>query len=240
MALVGLILALPLAYVVVKFAYQIIYYRFLHPLRQFPGPFWASVTRLWITYHNVKGDEPTTFQELHRRYGPVIRVTPTMLLVNDATKLPDIYNRQANKSQHYITGSFGKTESLFNMQDSKQHAYFRKIAAGPCKPPPPLLLALASHHATRKTDSDAKDSFSNVKKMEPLIDARITDWIAKLNERFAETGQQMDFAPWAVFVAYDIISEVGFGEPFGFIKQGTDVSGLIQGFHDGLVISPAR
>lgn len=55
-----------------------------------------------------------------------------MLLVSDATKLPEIYNRQAHKSQHYITGSFGKTESLFNMQDSKQHAYFRKIAAGPC------------------------------------------------------------------------------------------------------------
>lgn len=71
--------------------------------------------------------------------------------------------------------------------------------------------------------------------MEPLIDVRIRDWIAKLNERFAETGAQLDFAPWAVFVAYDIISEVGFGAPFGFIEQGTDVSGLIQGFHDGLV-----
>lgn len=56
-----------------------------------------------------------------------------MLLISDATKLPDIYSRQANKSQHYITGSFGKTESLFNMQDSKQHAYFRKVAAGPCE-----------------------------------------------------------------------------------------------------------
>jgi hypothetical protein len=35
-------------------------------------------------------------------------------------------------------------------------------------------------------------------------------------------------------MAYDIISEVGFGAPFGFIKTGTDVGGLIQGFHDGL------
>lgn len=63
----------------------------------------------------------------------MIRITPTMLLVSDATKLPDIYSRQANKSQHYITGSFGKTESLFNMQDYKQHAQFRKVAAGICK-----------------------------------------------------------------------------------------------------------
>ena len=35
-------------------------------------------------------------------------------------------------------------------------------------------------------------------------------------------------------MAYDIISEVGFGAPFGFVEKGDDVSGLIKGFHDGL------
>ncbi|ORY64953.1 flavonoid 3',5'-hydroxylase [Pseudomassariella vexata] len=197
-------------YIVFKVVYQVVYYRFFHPLAKFPGPFLASVTRLWITYHNVKEDECHTFQELHKKHGPVIRVTPTMLLVSDATKLPEIYNRQANKSQHYITGSFGKTESLFNMQDTKTHAHFRKIAAAPY-------------------------SFSNIKKMEPLIDMRIGEWIMKLDTNFAKTGAKFDFAPWAVYMAYDIISEVGFGAPFGFIEQGKDVEGLIQGFHDGLV-----
>jgi cytochrome P450 len=130
--------------------------------------------------------------------------------VSDATKLPDIYNRNANKSKHYITGSFGETESLFNMQDHKVHAYFRKVAASPY-------------------------SFSNIKRMEPLIDTNITKWISKLDELFAKTGETFDFSPWAVYMAYDIISEVGFGAPFGFIEQGKDVEGLIQGFHDGLV-----
>jgi len=36
------------------------------------------------------------------------------------------------------------------------------------------------------------------------------------------------------FLAYDVISEVGFGAPFGFVQTGTDVGGLIKGFHDGL------
>jgi hypothetical protein len=36
-------------------------------------------------------------------------------------------------------------------------------------------------------------------------------------------------------MAYDIISEIGFGAPFGFIDSGSDVGGLIQGFHDGLL-----
>jgi hypothetical protein len=97
------------------------------------------------------GDEPMVCMELHKKYGkerskcavyvlnlyltfltgPIIRVTPTLLLVSDATKLQEIYHRYADKSRHYVTGSFGHVESLFNMQDSKTHARFRKIAAGP-------------------------------------------------------------------------------------------------------------
>jgi hypothetical protein len=151
--------------------YQIIYYRFFHPLRHFPGPFWASVTRLWIAYHNIKADECELELELHRQYGPVLRITPTLLLVSDATKLPDVYNRQANKSSHYITGSFGETESLFNMREHKVHAHFRKIAAGPY-------------------------AFSNIKKMEPLVDERINHWLSRLDELFGKEAKLFDFAPW--------------------------------------------
>ena len=113
-----------------------------------------------------------------------------MLLVSDATKLPDVYSRNANKSKYYVTGSFGETESLFNMQDHKVHAHYRKIAARPY-------------------------AFTNIKKMEPLVDARMQDWVAAIAERFASSGKKFDFAPWAVFMAYDIISEIGFGAPIG-------------------------
>ncbi|RYP80341.1 hypothetical protein DL769_002521 [Monosporascus sp. CRB-8-3] len=206
----GNFLLLAVAYVVWCVVYQVVYYRFFHPLAKFPGSFWASVTRLWITYHNVKGDECETFRKLHEKHGPVVRITPTMLLVSDATKLPIIYSRNASKSKHYITGSFGKDESLFNMQDAGVHAKFRKIAAG-------------------------SYSFSHVKKMEPLIDEQIQCWISKLDELFASGHQKFDFSPWAVYMAYDVISSVGFGAPFGFVEQGKDVGDLIQGFHDGLV-----
>lgn len=67
--IVGGLVLLGLAHVIGSFVYQIVYYRFFHPLAKFPGPFWGSVTRLWITYHNIKGDEPETFQALHRKYG---------------------------------------------------------------------------------------------------------------------------------------------------------------------------
>ena len=189
---------LAIAYVVYGWLSQLIRYRFLSPLKHFPGPFWASVTRLWIAYHNIREDECQVELALHKKHGPVLRITPTMLLVSDATKLPEVYARNANKSKYYVTGSFGKTESLFNMQDHKTHAYFRKIAAGPY-------------------------AFSNIKKMEPLVDARMRHWLGVMGERFAEPekggdgkmGKKFDFAPWAVFMAYDIISEIGFGAPIG-------------------------
>jgi hypothetical protein len=69
--------------------------------------------------------------------------------------------------------------------------------------------------------------------MEPLIDTRVEHWIAGLEERFATTNFRFDFAPWAVFLTYDVISEVGFGSPFGFVEKGEDIGGLIQGIDDG-------
>ncbi|KAE8153030.1 cytochrome P450 [Aspergillus avenaceus] len=198
-----------LGYIALRFVYQIVYYRFFHPLSAFPGPFWGSVTRLWIAWHNLRETEVPTVHALTKKYGPVVRITPTLLLVSDPIKLPDIYHRNADKTGHYITGSFGESESLFNIRSHKTHASLRKLIAGPY-------------------------SFSNVKRMEPLITARIDDWLNKLGENFGSTGTKFDFSWWAVFVVYDIISEIGFGAPFGFIQQGQDVGGLVQGFHDGL------
>lgn len=60
---------LVLAYITFKIVYQIVYYRFFHPLAKFPGPFWGSVTRLWIAYHNVKADEPEVVRAMHQKYG---------------------------------------------------------------------------------------------------------------------------------------------------------------------------
>ena len=36
------------------------------------------------------------------------------------------------------------------------------------------------------------------------------------------------------YMTYDVISDIGFGGPFGFIEQGRDVGGLMQAFRDGL------
>lgn len=62
------ILAL-LAYIILRFVYQVVYYRFYHPLSVFPGPFWGSVTRLWIAWHNMRETELLTVYALAKKYG---------------------------------------------------------------------------------------------------------------------------------------------------------------------------
>ncbi|KAL4781111.1 cytochrome P450 [Aspergillus varians] len=180
---------------VVLGCFACIYLKFINQI----GPFWGSVTRLWTAWHDVIETELPAIYALTKKYGPVVRITPTLLQVSDPTKLPEIYHWNADRTGHYIVGSFRETESLFNMRSHKTHASFRKYAAGP--------------------------------RMEPLIDLRIHDWINMLDEKYAHTGEIFDFSWWAVFMAYDVISEVGFGAPFGFVKS-EDVGGVIQGFHD--------
>lgn len=71
-AMIGRVCLAISLYFVLKFLYQIIYYRLFHPLKIFPGPFWASVTRLYITFYNLQGTEHLRMLDLHRKYGKLL------------------------------------------------------------------------------------------------------------------------------------------------------------------------
>ncbi|TGO77398.1 hypothetical protein BELL_0110g00210 [Botrytis elliptica] len=193
----------------VPFIYQIVYYRYFHPLKDFDGPFWGSVTRLWHTYQNIRGIELETYDRLLKEKNTnILRISPTELLIPSALSLPQIYHRQAVKTKWYVTGALGPGESVFNMQQHSHHAHFRRLIAGPY-------------------------SMSKMVKNEPLIDDIIIAWIRKLNDMFAQQNKAFDMSRWATFAAFDVISLVGFGEAFGFVDTATDVDDLIEELHKG-------
>jgi len=90
--------------------------------------------------------------------------------------------------------------------------------------------------------------------METLVGERILEWTAKLGRTFADTGDMLDLSMWSQWVlnllmespaqyteflitrylAYDVITELGFGEAMGFVREGQDVGGLIKCFHYAL------
>ena len=141
---------------------------------------------------------------------PVIRISPTTLLVKSAFALPIIYHRNAVKSRFYSNGGF-PAEPVISIRDHQTHSYRRRLIGPPY-------------------------SYSKIIKAEPLVDKIASAWLKRLDELFVETRRPVNMASWATYFAFDTISEVGFGQALGFVENGEDVGGLIQSVHDGIEI----
>ena len=77
---------------------------------------------------------------------------------------------------------------------------------------------------------------TSVKKFEPFVDAHINRWISRLEELYVRPGKVFDFAPWATYLGFDVITDLAFGAPMGFIEAASDVGGLIKGLHTGWLV----
>lgn len=77
--------------VAVALATNIVYNAYLHPLRKIPGPFLAGVTELWRTKKYASGSWHQDILDLHREYGPVVRVSPNEVSFVDQAALEQVY-----------------------------------------------------------------------------------------------------------------------------------------------------
>lgn len=60
----------------------IVWRRFFSPLKTVPGPFWASVTRLWHVKIIIDGDQNEQLRDAHVKYGPFVRIAPNEVSVS--------------------------------------------------------------------------------------------------------------------------------------------------------------
>jgi hypothetical protein len=51
------------------FIWRMVYNRYFHPLKRYPGPWLASITRLWLAWHHFWGTELQAQWELIKRHG---------------------------------------------------------------------------------------------------------------------------------------------------------------------------
>lgn len=83
-------LLLPFALIVSITSY-VVYQRFFHPFASIPGPFWASLSRLWMTKHAWDGDMNVTMTALHKKHGSLVRTGPWEVSVSDPSAIKTIY-----------------------------------------------------------------------------------------------------------------------------------------------------
>lgn len=65
--------------VIIYFLGWIMYCRYFHPLRSIPGPFLASISRVWIVYKTWMGNMEHTQRALHEKHGMKWRTSSTAL-----------------------------------------------------------------------------------------------------------------------------------------------------------------
>jgi hypothetical protein len=69
---------------------------------------------------------------------------------------------------------------------------------------------------------------------EPYMDEREHEFISELTERVSSqpNGEIIDLSQWLHWLSMDVIMDLSFSDPIGFVKQGKDVRSLIQSIHD--------
>ena len=125
---------------------------YLSPLAKFPGPKLAAWTKWYEFYYEIvlKGQFTFHIQSLHKQYGeyfvqafsytssdlaayigPIIRINPHELHVEDPDYWEELYARSANRDKYEVmSGQFDNPTSVFATSDHDLHR-IRRAALNP-------------------------------------------------------------------------------------------------------------
>ena len=97
----------------------------LHPLAKYPGP-WQRAVSFWPqALSHIRGNAHVDIQQLHEKYGDVVRVAPDSLAFRSSKAVHEIYNRKANVIKTGWTDvslAINPTISTHSLSDRPLHA----------------------------------------------------------------------------------------------------------------------
>ena len=186
---------LPIGTVGLLMAY-ITYQRFFHSLASVPGPFHASLSRLWMTQHSWNGDMNTTMIDLHKKHGSLVRTGPNEVSVSDLAAIKTIYGAgtKFRKSEWYSVWQGHRKFDLFAERNEKLHGEQRRLVS--------RAYAMES-----------------LKDLEPYVDNAVNVFLDNMSQR---QEQVIDMGNWVQLFAFDVISEVSFSKRIGFMDAAGD------------------
>lgn len=109
--------------------------RLISPIAKVPGPFLTKITVLPIVYQDHIGNRTRWTEELHRRYGTVVRLSPKEVSVCSPDSIREVFTG-SSKAGYYpkaplfnIFQHYG-ARNAFSSIHSENHTWRRKIVAG--------------------------------------------------------------------------------------------------------------
>ncbi|KAJ5128302.1 hypothetical protein N7448_002020 [Penicillium atrosanguineum] len=176
-----------------------IYNIFFHPLARVPGPKIAACTSLWLAYHTYIGDECTVVFDLHRKYGPVLRVAP-----NDV----DIAHGDAIEPIYLARGGFAKSP-VYSKFDIDGHATIFSTLTLP-------------ERADRAKSVAPLFSTASLRQSDHVLSGVFDDFVARLR-REATKGKPVNVLNVSRCMAIDAVSAYLFQQRYGALGEDSRV-----------------
>ncbi|OJD31584.1 cytochrome p450 oxidoreductase [Diplodia corticola] len=182
--------------------------KFRAGLSGIPGPPVAAYTGLWRFFDVAKGQAHWTHINLHKKYGPLVRIGPNHVSVGDPAEIPNIYglNKGYTKSGFYPIQSISWHKkpqmNIFSTRDEKYHRDQKRP------------IANAYSLTSLLVKEDAVDSCSKL-------------FMEQLGS-FVDLNKPVDLGQWLQYYAFDVIGEISFARKLGFLQAGTDVDGMME------------
>ncbi|ODV96599.1 hypothetical protein PACTADRAFT_32101 [Pachysolen tannophilus NRRL Y-2460] len=166
----------------------LLYPIFLHPLKKIPGPKIACLTKYWILYITWSEQRNKVVHELHKKYGPVIRIGPDEIDISDSSYIKNIYVDNFDKSNFYKEfGAYGVFNS-FSLLTRREHKDSRKI----------------SHKFYSKTSVTSND-------IQPMVRDIVSQTLQIINKRRQES-ESVEVYNLFQMMAMDVVSCFSFGK----------------------------
>lgn len=166
------------------------------PLKEVPGPWISRFTNLQLKFAVTGGRRIFYIDDLHKKYGPVVRISPTEVAISDVAAFKQIHavSSKFTKDIWYEKLTNFPRLSVFTMRDQREHGQRRKLfARGFSK------TYLREH-------------------WEPAVRDKAALAVMKIKQNASEGTA--DLMKWWTFMATDIVGVLGFGESFGMLELG--------------------
>lgn len=83
------------------------------------------------------------------------------------------------------------------------------------------------YHARYRRCVNNSFAMSSLVSYEPLVDNTTALFLSQTEKLFASRDATCSFSKWLQFYAFDVIGELTWSKPIGFIKENEDIDGII-------------
>ncbi|KAF8336835.1 cytochrome P450 [Cantharellus anzutake] len=178
-----------------------------------PGPLMARLSDLWLYRAATSGRRSILVHELHKRYGPFVRIAPNHISISDPDAIREVYAYSGTLKSDFYDAFRSTHGTIFSTRDKADHGRRRKMIA-----PVFSQTSIVDFQPYLQTIIA-----SMLQKWDSLCDKAPQKSEEIVQEVYKKDGRAwLNCADWYNFLTFDIIGDLAFGSPFGMIEAGCD------------------